>query len=89
MCKARVIGDQFNCRECALWWDLNDDDQPECRLVAKQKTGHEALAAARRLLADVSKNQSTTTAGKPMATPTHISVITLPVDSLNKKIIPT
>ncbi len=35
-CKARQYSDQMICDKCALQWDVNDPDRPECVSVAKK-----------------------------------------------------
>lgn len=40
MCEARQYSDQMLCDRCALQWDVNDPDPPECREGSKTPEEH-------------------------------------------------
>lgn len=41
-CKAKQYSDQMICDTCALQWDVNDPDPPECRGDDRTKLAHDA-----------------------------------------------
>lgn len=45
-CKARQYGDQLQCSDCALTWDMNDPDAPMCR---KKVVGNDQLSEIRNV----------------------------------------
>lgn len=51
-CKARQFSDQMCCDKCALQWDVNDPDPPECK---SELAGTTAIAQMRESCAQQSR----------------------------------
>ena len=45
-CEARQVSDQMNCARCGLVWDMDDPDQPECRIKQAAEASLQAVRGA-------------------------------------------
>lgn len=45
-CEARQVSDQMNCARCGLVWDMDDPDQPECRIKQAAEASLRAVRGA-------------------------------------------